>query len=151
MDSILRAAAVYLFLLIVVRVAGKRTLAEMTSFDFILLLIISEAIQQALIDDDNSMVNGFLIVIALVGLDIALSLIKQRSVRIDKLLDGVPVIVLENGRPLRERMAKARVDEADILQAARELQGPERLDQIKYAVLERSGGITIIPKPGAAG
>jgi uncharacterized membrane protein YcaP (DUF421 family) len=151
MDSILRAAAVYVFLLVVVRVAGKRALAEMTSFDLILILIISESIEQALIDDDHSMVNGFLIVIALVGIDIALSLLKQRSSRADKLLDGVPVIVLEDGRPLTERMTKARIDEGDILQAARALQGLERLDQIKYAVLERSGGITIIPKVVATG
>jgi uncharacterized membrane protein YcaP (DUF421 family) len=151
MDSILRAVAIYAFLLVVLRVAGKRTLAQMTSFDFILIVIISEAVQQGLIDDDNSMTNAFLLVITLIGLDVALSLVKQRLPRVDQLLDGVPVIVLENGRPLRDRMAKARVDEADILHAARELQGLERLDQIKYAVLERSGGITIIPKPAAAG
>ena len=145
MDSILRAFAVYTFLFILFRVAGKRTLSEMTTFDFILLLIISEAIQQALIDDDNSMTNAFLVVLTLVGVNIGLSLIKQRSARLEKLMDGVPVVIVEHGRLLRDRMARARVDEADILHAVRQLQGLERLDQIKYAVLERSGGITIIP------
>ena len=147
MDSVLRALAVYAFLLVLFRLAGKRSLSEMTSFDFILLLIISEAIQQALLDDDSSMTNGFLVVLTLVGVSIALSLIKQRSETLDKLLDGTPEIIIDNGRLLRERMNRARVDEGDIMQAARQQQGLERLDQIKYAVLERSGGITVIPWP----
>ena len=150
MDSILRALAVYVFLMVVFRIAGKRTLAEFTTFDFILLLIISEAVQQGLIDDDNSMTNAFLVVTTLLGLNIALSLVKQKSPRAEHLLDGSPEIIMENGCLLKERMDKARVDEEDIMQAARQLQGLERLDQIKYAVLERSGGITIIPKERAA-
>jgi uncharacterized membrane protein YcaP (DUF421 family) len=61
---------------------------------------------------------------------------------------GVPTIIVENGRPLRDRMRKARVDEDDVMEAARRLQGIERLDQIRYAVLEVSGGITVIPREG---
>jgi uncharacterized membrane protein YcaP (DUF421 family) len=61
-------------------------------------------------------------------------------------IDGVPIIIVADGKPLKDRMAMERVDEEDILGAARERQGLERMDQIKYAVLERSGGISIIPK-----
>lgn len=149
MDSIVRAAAVYLFLMVVFRIAGRRTLGDLTAFDFVLVLIISEAIQQAMLDNDNSMTNGFLIVLTLVGLNVLLSLIKQRSHTVEKWLDGVPTILVEEGRPLTERMNKARVDVEDVMQAARQLQGLERLDQIRYAVLERTGGITIIPKQAA--
>ncbi len=74
------------------------------------------------------------------------SLWKQRSPQVEKLLDGVPLVIVEDGRPLKERMAKSRVDEDDVLTAACKLQGLERMEQIKYAVLERSGGISIIPK-----
>lgn len=146
MDSVVRAVAVYLFLMVVFRVAGRRTLGDLTAFDFVLVLIISEAIQQALLDNDNSMTNGFLVVLTLVGLNVLLSLIKQRSHTVEKLLDGVPTILVEDGRPLQERMQKARIDVEDVMQAARQLQGLERFDQIRYAVLERTGGITIIPK-----
>lgn len=149
MDSVLRAAAVYLFLLVVFRIAGRRALADMTAFDFVLVLIISEAVQQAMLNNDNSMVNGFLVVLTLVGLNVALSLVKQRSHTMEKLLEGVPTILVEDGRPLSDRMNKARVDVEDVMQAARQLQGLERLDQIRYAVLERTGGITIIPKQAA--
>lgn len=146
MDSVLRAAAVYIFLLLVFRLAGNRSVARITAFDFILLLIISEAIQQALITDDYSVTNAFLVVTTLVGLDIMLSLWKQRSERFEKLLDGVPLALIEHGKVFKDRMSMERVDENDILAAAREKQGLERLDQIKHAVVEASGGITIIPK-----
>jgi uncharacterized membrane protein YcaP (DUF421 family) len=146
MDSIVRGLVVYGFLIVLFRIAGKRTLQQLTTFDLVLLLIISEATQQALLDDDNSMTNGFLVVITLVGLDILLSLVKQRWGAVEKALDGTPMIILEDGRPLEERMDKARVDISDILTAARERLGLERLEQIKYAVLERGGGISIIPR-----
>ena len=146
MDSVLRALAVYVFLLVVVRITGRRALAEMTGFDFILLLIISEAVQQGMLDWDDSLTNAFLVVLTLVGADIGLSLLKERSRRLEKLLDGVPTVIVADGRPLAEVMQRARVDEADVLQAARQQQGLARLDQIQYAILERTGGITVIPR-----
>lgn len=146
MDAILKTAAVYVGLLIIFRIAGKRSLGDLTTFDFVLLLTIGEATQQALLGDDFSVTNAFLVILTLVGLDVAISIIKGRSKRLEKLIDSVPLVILEDGRPLKERMDRARVDEGDILAKARELQGIERLDQIKYAVLETNGGITIIPK-----
>jgi uncharacterized membrane protein YcaP (DUF421 family) len=146
MDSIVRAVVIYLFLLLIFRVSGKRTLSQITPFDFILLLIIGDASSQALMWDDFSLVNAFLVIITLVGIDVGISLIKQRSERFERLVDSVPLVIVENGKLLKDRMDKARVDEVDIMARARELQGLESLDQIKYAVVERSGGITIIPK-----
>lgn len=146
MDSVLRATAIYLFLLLIFRIAGRRTLAQMTNFDLLLLLLTGEATQQGLLGNDYSLTNAFLVILTLIGLDVGLSLWKQKSPQLDKLVDGVPMVIVEDGRPLKDRMDKARVDESDILTAARVLQGLERMDQIKYAVLERSGGISIIPK-----
>jgi uncharacterized membrane protein YcaP (DUF421 family) len=145
-DSVVRAAVTYGLLLLIFRVSGKRSLAQITTFDFIILLIISEAIQGALNDEDNSLTNGIVVVMTLMGLDIALSFIKQRSRLLDRWLDDMPLVLVEDGQPLQERMRKVRVDEDDILAAGRELQGLERMEQIMYAVLERSGGISIIPK-----
>ena len=148
METVLRAGAIYFVLLVVLRVSGKRSLAQITTFDFVLLLIIGEATQQALIGDDFSITTGLLLVLTIVGIDTALSLIQLRSPVLDRWLDGTPVIILEDGRLLRERMRKSRVDESEILMAARERHGLQRLDEIKHAVLERSGGISIIPKSG---
>ena len=145
MDSVIRAAVVYAVLLALFRLAGKRTLAEVTTFDFVLLLIISEATQQAMVDSDNSMTNSLLLVGTLVGLNILMSELKQRFGFVERVLDGMPLLIVEHGNPLHHRMAKERVDVDDVLDAARESHGLERLDQIKYAVLERNGKISIIP------
>ena len=150
MDSVLRAAIIYIALMIIMRLAGKRSLAQITTFDFVLLLIIGEATQQALLGQDFSITNAILVVITLVTLDIGLSWVKRQSKTLDKVLDDVPLIIVEDGVALKDRMDKARVDEEDVLSAARHLQGLERLDQIRYAVLERSGGISIIPKKNAS-
>jgi uncharacterized membrane protein YcaP (DUF421 family) len=145
METVLRSVIIYLILLIVFRIAGRRTLIQATTFDVVLLLIIGETAQQALLGDDYSITNAFLAMVTLIGADIGLSLLKQRSPRLDQLIDGVPLIIVQDGRLLTERVAKARVDEQDVLRAARETQGLERLAQIKYAVLEPNGGISIIP------
>jgi uncharacterized membrane protein YcaP (DUF421 family) len=148
MDAIARGTAMYVFVLVIMRVAGKRSIAQITTFDFVLLLIIAEATQQALLGEDFSLTHAFLVIATLVGLDIGLSLVKDRWPATERWVDGVPVVIVERGRPLRDRMHRERVDEADVLTAAREAHGIARMDQIEYAVLERSGGISIIPKAG---
>jgi uncharacterized membrane protein YcaP (DUF421 family) len=145
-DSVFRAASVYLILLVILRIAGKRTLAQVTVFDFVLLLIISEATQQALIGEDFSVTTAAIVIATLVLLDIVFSILKQHSSRLDKIIDDSPVVIVDNGKLLWDRMNRARIDEQEILVAAREVHGLERLDQIKYAVLERNGGISIVPK-----
>ena len=145
MESVVRALVVYFFLLLIFRISGKRTLTENTNFDLVLLLIISETTQQAMVDNDHSVVNGFLLIMTLVGASIGLSLLKQRVPSLEKWLDGTALVIMENGRVHKDRMDKVRVDEADILEAARKLQGLERLEQVKYAIVERNGEITIVP------
>lgn len=145
MEQIFRAAAVYFIILILFRLAGRRTFSEMTAFDFVLLLIISECLQQALVGEDFSVTGAVIVAMTLIGIDIGLSLLKQAAPAMEKILDGLPVIVVENGRPLKDRMNEARIDENDVLDEARRLRGLERMDQIKYAVLERNGEISIIP------
>jgi len=144
-ESIIRGCIVYMFVLLVFRISGNRTLAQSTSFDLVLLLIISETIQEALVADDHSMTHGCLLIVTLVGLSIALSFLKQYFPTLDKWIDGSPVIIMDHGRLLTQRLAKVRVDEHDILESARKSHGIERLEQIKYAVLERSGEITVVP------
>ncbi|HJE68242.1 MULTISPECIES: DUF421 domain-containing protein [Pseudomonadaceae] len=148
MESVLRAAALYAFLLVLFRITGRRALSEITTFDFVLLLVIGEATQQALLGDDFSVINAFVVIATLVLIDILLSLFKERSPRVGRFLDGVPLIVVEYGKPLTERLRKARLTEEDILEAARQSQGLERLEQIRFAVLEKNGQISVIPEPG---
>jgi uncharacterized membrane protein YcaP (DUF421 family) len=149
MDAVLRGAIVFTFLLVLFRLTGKRTLNSVTPFDLVLLLIISEAAQNAMIGQDYSLTNSFLVILTIVGLDILLSFVKQRSQRAEQILDGCPLLIVEHGRLLQDRMHKSRVDQEDVLAAARQHQGLERLEQIKYAVLEVNGDISIIPEERA--
>lgn len=146
METILRGVAIYVILLVVIRLSGRRTLAEMTPFDFVLLLIVAETTQQALLGDDFSITNAALLIVTLFTLDIALSHIKARRRGIGLLIDGTPTILVSHGHLEERAMRRARVTRDDVLAAARIQQGLERLDQIKYAVLEISGEISIIPK-----
>lgn len=146
MESVIRGAAIYAILLIIVRLSGRRTLSQMTPFDFVLLLIVAETTQQALLGDDFSLVNAVVLIITLFTIDIALSYVKERSSRVERVLDGTPVILVSHGQPDRKILAGARMSVEDVLEAAREKQGLERLDQVRFAVLEATGEISIIPE-----
>ena len=151
MDAVLRGLSIYAIVFVVIRLSGRRTLGEMTSFDFVLLLIIAETTQQALLGEDFSITNGMILVVTLVGLDVAMTFLKQRSRLLERVFDGIPMIIVENGRPLEDRLRRARIDEADIMSAARKLQGLERMEQIRFAVLEADGTITVIPRDRTGG
>jgi uncharacterized membrane protein YcaP (DUF421 family) len=145
-ELVLRGLCLYLLLWFFFRVAGKRTLRDLTAFDFVLLLIISECTQQGLIGKDYSITGAATVVATLLAADILLSLLKQRFGQLEKVVDGVPVLLIEAGQLRPDRMKKERVDEADILSAARLSHGIGRLEDIDYAILEVSGGVSIIPK-----
>lgn len=146
MDAVLRAAAIYVALLVIFRIAGRRALSDITTLDFLLLLIIGQATGQALLGDDHSITNTLLVIVALITMDLMLSLLKGRSAWLTRHLEGEPMILVEHGKTLPKRMAKSRISESDILEAARISQGIERLDQIKFAILERNGQISVIPR-----
>jgi uncharacterized membrane protein YcaP (DUF421 family) len=146
MDTVLRALAVYVALLIIFRISGRRALSEATTFDLILTLIISEAVQQGMVDDDHSLTSALLLVITLVTADVALSYLKARYRKVSHLLEGTPLVIVEEGKVHEDRMAKERVDRGDLLEAAREQANVASTDGIRYAVLEVGGTITVVPK-----
>jgi len=146
MDSVLRGAITYLFVWLIFRIAGKRSLAQITTFDAVLLLIIAEATQASLLANDNSMTNSFLLVLTLMATDVFLSGLKLRFPAVEKVVDGVPCVLVDRGEVCQECLDNERVNIDDVLNAGRELRGVANMDEIEYAVLEQSGGITVIPK-----
>jgi len=145
MDMVLRAVAIYLILMVVFKIAGRRALLQMTSFDLILLLIISEATQQALLGDDFSVTGAMLTIVTLIAVDMLFGLIKKYLPGADDFLDNTPVILVENGYLFQDKMKKADISCDDILLTARVDHGITRLAEIKFAILERNGHISIIP------
>lgn len=140
-----RSAGVYLFLMLAFRFAGHRTLAQITNFDLILVLIIGDATQNAIVGDDTSLWTAGVAIATLVILDVLIGRGKQAWPQLDTVADGLPVIVVAQGRPFHERMKKQGVDLEDVLAAARERQGITRIEDVEYAVLEKSGGISVVP------
>ena len=149
MDSVIRGVIVYGFVLLIFRIGGKRALSSISTFDLVLTLIISETLQQAMINDDNSMTNAMLLVLTLIGIDIVMSLVKRRFPGFDQWADSVPAVIVKGGKVQSDVMRNERVDESDLISAAREKQGLCEIAEIDYAVLEKSGDITVIPKERA--
>ena len=146
MIPVVRAIGVYAFLLVILRVMGKRSLSEVTVFDFVVLLIVSEATQQGMTGNDFSVTNAALLVLTLVMLQRVADWISDRSQRADRILNDVPTLIVHEGEPLGEWLRRNHLTEDEVLEEARKTQGIERLDQIKYAVLERNGAISVIAR-----
>ena len=145
-ESVARAAGVYLFLLVVFRISGRRTLAQVTNFDLVLVLIIGDATQQALVGSDYTLTSSLVVISTLVLMDIALGQAKQRWHVVDVIVDGLPLPLMIKGEARKDQMASEGVTIDDVLTAAREAHGIARLDQVDSAVLEQSGGISIVRK-----
>src|SRR5689334_4072469 len=145
MNPVVRGAVIYLVVLIVFRIIGKRSLSESTTFDFVLLLIISEVTQQALVGQDYSLTGSIILIVTLVMFDLIFGVLKDQFKTFGKIAEGVSLIIVDKGKPLKDRMSKCHIEEEDILEAGRLQFGLEKMNQIKYAILEKDGTISIIP------
>ena len=146
MNIVIRSIAVYLVLLTLLRISGRRTLSKMTNFDFVLLLIIGSVAKHAVIKNEYSFTATMIVIVTFIVLNVAFSMLKLKFRRLSRWIDGQPMVLVEDGKPLTDLMEKARVTEDDILSEARRMQGLQRMDQIRFAVLEVTGKISIIPK-----
>lgn len=145
MDAVLRGTLVYVVLLLLFRLTGKRALSQVTTFDFVILLIVGEATQQALLGEDFSLMQASLVIATLLLLDRGSDYLSFRSPRFRRMTESVPVVLVADGRPLEEVLARCHLRVDDVMTAAREAHGLERMDQVKWAVLECSGGISVVP------
>jgi uncharacterized membrane protein YcaP (DUF421 family) len=148
MEPVVRALGCYLLLLLVVRLSGKRGLSQVTIFDFILLLLISQAVGQALIGNDSSLTTAAIIAITLVVVNRVSDWAAHRWADASHVLEDAPLVLIEDGHIHDDRLRSMKIRLDDILENGRIEEGVERLDQIKHAVLERSGAISIIARDG---
>jgi uncharacterized membrane protein YcaP (DUF421 family) len=145
-STVARAVIVYLLVLFVLRLGGKRTMSEMTTFDFAILLILAEALEPALVGEDSSLTNAALAVVTLVAVDVLLGLVKEKFPGIDRWLDDKPTVLVRDGMPIPDALTRSRVNIDDIMEAARHQHGLARFAEVRHAVLERTGGISVIPR-----
>lgn len=146
MDAVIRGFAIYFTLLVIIRLSGRRTLAQMTPFDLVIVLVISETTQQAMLGDDFSITNAILLILTLFTTDIALSYVKRWSPKAAHVIDGVPTVLVTDGSYDERALRGCRLDHEDVMEAARSQEGIQKFVDIKFAILEVSGNISIVPR-----
>ena len=153
-EKIIRAVVVYLFLLAAFRFTGKRQVGQLTPFDLVVLLIISNVVQNAVIGPDNSLGGGLLGAVVILILNGLLVEVTYRSKRLRRLLEAAPTILVHNGRLLEKNLARERIS-LDDLHAAMRRAGVIDVEHVHVAMLEENGGISVIPRaaqpPGLLG
>ena len=132
MDAVLRGMGVYVVMWLVLRLTGRRTMSEVTTFDFVLLLIVGEATQQALLGEDFTITNAAIVILTLVVTDDVLTMLRARFPGFERVMDGIPVLVMKDGKPMPDRLKRERIDQDDILHSARENHGIERMEPAWY-------------------
>lgn len=145
MDIVLRAALAFVFLLVLTRVVGRRELSSLEPFDLILLVVIGDLVQQGVTQNDFS-VTGMMLAGGTIALLVVL--VSYASFRVPLLrpvLEGEPVIVVQEGKPIMRNLARNRITLDELLAAARQ-QGIASLDRVQWAVLETSGAISFIER-----
>ena len=145
MDLVIRAAVAFLFVFFLTRVIGRRELSSMQPFDLIMLVMIGDLVQQGVTQNDFSVTGALLVGGTIALLTVAVSFASFRFPRLRPVLDGDPVILLEDGKPIDRNLRRNRITIEELAAAARQEQLPS-LDDVRWAVLETNGRISFIPK-----
>lgn len=145
MDIVLRGIVVFFALYVLMRVIGRRELSKLEPFDLILLIILGDAVQQGLTQDDYSLTGAALAIGTIAVLQVGVSYLNFRIPRLRPVLNGEPVVVVQGGKPIERNLKRERLTLDDIAESAR-LQGIGSLDEVAWGVLETSGTISFIKK-----
>jgi uncharacterized membrane protein YcaP (DUF421 family) len=145
MDIVLRAAAIFAFLFVLMRLVGRRELSTLEPFDLILLVVIGDLVQQAVTQQDFSVTGAVLAASTIGVLAVALSWANYRFPRLRPVLEGRPIVLVEDGRPIPANLKRERITLEELVAQAR-LQQIDSIDQVRWAVLETSGKVSFIPR-----
>jgi uncharacterized membrane protein YcaP (DUF421 family) len=141
-EFVVRAVVVFLFLLVMLRLGGKKHIGELTPFDLVVLLIVSETVQGSLIGDDTSLIGGLLASGTLFVLIFVVNYVSWRSKNAERLFEGVPKILVRNGQVRGLALIQERITRSELIEALRR-EGCTSLSRVRFAVLETDGTITV--------
>lgn len=141
-ELLLRGSAVYLALFLIFRLSGKRQVGQLTPFDLVLLLIISNAVQNAMVGPDTSLIGGLLVAVVLIAWNRLLGFLSMRSHRLERVIEGRPEVVVHNGRVFEDVLRRNDISHEE-LRAALRRNGVFDLDQVDYALLETNGSFSV--------
>ena len=147
-EHIVRAAVVYLFLFVLLRFVGKKHVGELAPFDLVVLLILSETVQNAMVGDDKSLIGGLVSAGTLILLAQIMSYLSWKSKRLERIIEGTPKILVSHGSPNWEMMTREQVTLSELKEAMRR-QGCSNIGDLRLAMLENDGKISILKREGA--
>ncbi|QNN47922.1 DUF421 domain-containing protein [Thermomonas brevis] len=142
---VLRATAVYVLVMLLVRVSGKRAVGQFTPFDLVLLILIGNAVQNGINGGDNSLTGAAIMAVTLIVLNYTVALLTSRSRRAERLLEGVPVVLARDGKVFDRVLRRELVSSEDFAEALRSNQ-IEDIGEVRLALLETNGHITVIAR-----
>jgi uncharacterized membrane protein YcaP (DUF421 family) len=141
---VVRAAVVYAFLLAILRLTGKRQVGQLSPFDLVLLLVLSNAVQNSMNGGDNSLTGGLISASTLVGLNWIVGWLTFRSKRIEMLIEGRPLVLIHDGKINYQALARIQMTMHE-LKAALRTEGCAGEEEVRFAILENNGHVTVIP------
>jgi len=144
-EVVLRGALVYIVLLSFLRLTGKRTVGQFTPFDLLLLVLLGDAVQNAMIAEEESVSGAMILVATLLSLNWLAGFLSSRSRRLDRLLEGSPVLLVRNGTVYEQALRRSNLSQSELRESMRK-HGCLRLEDVRLAVLESDGEISIVPK-----
>ncbi|MFN7953337.1 MAG: DUF421 domain-containing protein [bacterium] len=149
-ELVTRAALVYVFLLLILRLTGKRQVGQLAPFDLVLLLVLSNAVQNSMNGGDNSLVGGLVSASTLIALNYVVGIATYRSKRLERIIEGRPQILVHNGRVFEDVMTAAKLTHHE-LDAALRHGGCACVADVHLAVLETNGSISVVPRASHGG
>jgi uncharacterized membrane protein YcaP (DUF421 family) len=147
MDLVFRAAVVFTFIFVVTRLIGRRELGSLEPFDLILLVVLGDLVQQGVTQDDYSVTGALIVISTMAILTVATSYLSFRFRPVRRIMEGEPIVLVENGRPIERNLRRERLTVEELEEKAR-LEQVDSLDKVRLAVLETNGDISIIPASG---
>jgi uncharacterized membrane protein YcaP (DUF421 family) len=145
MDIALRAVVLYVFVVFVTRVVGRRELSSLSAFDLVLLIVLGDAIQQGLTQDDYSLTGAIIAVSTIASLQVLTSYVSFRSRRARRVLEGLPIVLVERGELVAANLKRERITQDELAEEMR-IQQIASIDEVEWAILEASGSISFIKR-----
>jgi len=145
MDLVIRAAVIFFFIFLVTRIAGRRELSSLEPFDVILLVVLGDLVQQGITQSDESVTGTLIVISTITLLSVGVSWLSFRSGRLRIVTEGEPIVLVEDGNVIERNLRRERLTRGDVEQEARQQQ-VSSFGDIRWAILEKDGTISVIPK-----
>jgi uncharacterized membrane protein YcaP (DUF421 family) len=150
MDLAVRAVAIYFFIYLLTRVVGRRELSSLGPFDIILLVVIGDAVQQGMTQDDYSVTGAFIVISVIAVLQVFMSYLSFRFRPVRRVLEGEPIVIVQDGKPIERNLRRERLAIDEVMEKARSSAQISSMDEIQFAIVENNGAISFIQKKSSS-